>query len=77
MSGSGYPQGLKGKEMLLEARILSVADVVEAMVSPRPYRPARGIDAALEEIRKNKSTLYDAQAVDACLMLFKTKKFQF
>jgi PAS domain S-box-containing protein/putative nucleotidyltransferase with HDIG domain len=76
MNGSGYPQGLKGKEMLLEARILAVADVVEAMVSPRPYRPARGIDAALEEIRKNKEILYDAQVVDACLMLFKTKKFQ-
>jgi len=76
MNGSGYPQGLKGKEILLEARILAVADVVEAMVSPRPYRPARGIDAALHEIRKNKGTLYDAQAVDACLMLFKTKKFQ-
>ena len=76
MNGSGYPQGLKGKEMLLEARILAVADVVEAMVSPRPYRPARGIDAALEEIRKNKGILYDAQVVDACLMLFKTKKFQ-
>ena len=77
MNGSGYPQGLKGKEMLLEARILAVADVVEAMVSPRPYRPARGIDSALDEIRKNKGTLYDAQTVDACLTLFKTKKFQF
>ena len=76
MNGSGYPQGLKGKEMLLEARILAVADVVEAMSSPRPYRPARGIDAALEEIKKNKGTLYDAQAVDVCLTLFKTKKFQ-
>jgi PAS domain S-box-containing protein/putative nucleotidyltransferase with HDIG domain len=76
MNGSGYPQGLKGRVMLLEARILAVADVVEAMASPRPYRPARGIDAALEEMRKNKGTLYDAQAVDACLMLFKTKKFQ-
>jgi PAS domain S-box-containing protein/putative nucleotidyltransferase with HDIG domain len=77
MNGSGYPQGLKGKEMLLEASILVVADVVEAMVSPRPYRPARSIDAALDEIRKNKGTLYDAQAVGACLTLFKTKKFQF
>ena len=76
MNGSGYPQGLKAKEILLEARILTVADVVEAMASPRPSRPARGIDAALEEIRKNKSTIFDAQAVDACLMLFKTKKFQ-
>ena len=54
MNGSGYPQGLKGKEMLLEASILAVADVVEAMASPRPYRPALGIDAALDEIRKNK-----------------------
>jgi PAS domain S-box-containing protein/putative nucleotidyltransferase with HDIG domain len=77
MNGSGYPQGLKGKEMLLEARILAVADVVEAMTSLRPYRPARGIDAALEEIRKNKATLYDPQAADACLTLFKTRKFQF
>ncbi|MBP1734143.1 MAG: domain S-box-containing protein/HDIG protein [Deltaproteobacteria bacterium] len=76
MNGSGYPQGLKGKEMLLEARVLAVADVVEAMASPRPYRPAMGIDAALEEIRKNKSTLYDAQVVDTCLTLFKFKKFQ-
>jgi HD-GYP domain-containing protein (c-di-GMP phosphodiesterase class II) len=76
MNGSGYPQGLKGKEMLIEARILAVADVVEAMVSPRPHRPARGIDAALEEIRKNKGTLYDSQVVDACLTLFKTRKFQ-
>jgi len=77
MNGSGYPQNLKGKDILLEARILAVADVVEAMASPRPYRQAPGIDAALDEIRKNKGTLYDAQAVETCLMLFKTKKFQF
>lgn len=77
MNGLGYPQGLKGKEILLEARILTVADVVEAMASPRPYRPARGIDAALEEIRKNRGTLYDPQVVDTCLALFKTKKFHF
>jgi PAS domain S-box-containing protein len=77
VNGSGYPQGLKGKEMLLEASILAVADVVEAMASPRPYRPARGIDAALDEIRKNKGTLYDPQVVDACLVLFKSKKFHF
>ncbi len=76
MNGSGYPQGLKGKEILLEARILAVADLVEAMASPRPYRPARGIDATLEEIRKNKGALYDPQVADACLVLFKTKKFQ-
>jgi HD-GYP domain-containing protein (c-di-GMP phosphodiesterase class II) len=77
INGSGYPQGLKGKEMLLEAGILAVADVVEAMASSRPYRPARGIEAALEEIKKNRGTLYNTQAVDACLILFKTKKFQF
>jgi PAS domain S-box-containing protein len=76
MNGSGYPQSLKGKDILLEARILAVVDVVEAMASPRPYRPALGIDAALEEIRKNKGTLYDPQVVEACLTLFKTKKFQ-
>jgi PAS domain S-box-containing protein len=77
MNGSGYPQNLKGKDILLEARILAVADVVEAMSSPRPYRSALGIDAALDEIRKNKGTLYDVQVVEACLALFKTKKFQF
>lgn len=77
MNGSGYPQSLKGKDILLEARILAVADVVEAMTSSRPYRPALGIDAALDEIRKNKGTLYDAQVVETCLSLFKTKKFQF
>jgi putative nucleotidyltransferase with HDIG domain len=77
MNGSGYPQNLKGKDMLIEARILAVADVIEAMSSPRPYRPARGIDAALDEIRKNKGTLYDAQSVETCLTLFKTKTFQF
>jgi putative nucleotidyltransferase with HDIG domain len=76
VNGSGYPQSLKGKDILLEARILAVADVLEAMASPRPHRPALGIDAALEEIRKNRGTLYDSQAVDACLTLFKTKKFQ-
>jgi HD-GYP domain-containing protein (c-di-GMP phosphodiesterase class II) len=74
MNGSGYPQSLKGKDILLEARILAVADVVEAMSSPRPYRPALGLDAALDEIRKNKGTLYDAEVVDTCLTLFKTKK---
>jgi PAS domain S-box-containing protein len=76
LNGSGYPQGLKPKEILLEARILAVADVVEAMASPRPHRPARGIDAALDEIGRNKGTLYDPQVVDACLTLFKRKKFQ-
>jgi len=67
MDGSGYPQGLTGNDILLEARILAVADVVEAISSHRPYRPALGIDKALEEISKNKGKLYDPQVVDACL----------
>ncbi len=75
MNGSGYPQGLKGKEICLEARILMVADVVEAMASYRPYRPALGIDKALEEISQNKGNLYDPEVVEACLRLFKEKRF--
>ncbi|KAF0157401.1 MAG: PAS/PAC sensor protein [Syntrophaceae bacterium] len=67
MDGSGYPSGLKGENILLEARIICVADVVEAMSSHRPYRPALGIDAALEEILRNRGTLYDPSVVDACL----------
>ena len=76
MDGSGYPRNLKGDEILMEARILAVADVVEAMASHRPYRPTLGTDAALEEIEKNRGTLYDADAVDACLRLFREKGFQ-
>jgi putative nucleotidyltransferase with HDIG domain len=76
MNGSGYPRNLKGDEILTEARIMAVADVVESMASHRPYRPALGIEAALEEIEKNKGTLYDADAVDACLRLFRDKGFQ-
>jgi HD-GYP domain-containing protein (c-di-GMP phosphodiesterase class II) len=77
MDGSGYPQGLAGEDILLEARILAVADVVEAMASFRPYRPARGLDKALEEISQNRGVLYDAEAVDACLKLFTEKGFEF
>ncbi|HZK40081.1 MAG TPA: HD domain-containing phosphohydrolase [Atribacterota bacterium] len=77
MDGSGYPSGLSGKNILIEARILCVADVVEAMSSHRPYRPALGIDAALEEISKNKGIFYDSEVVDACLKLFKEKGFKF
>jgi len=77
MNGSGYPRGLKDQEILLEARILAVADVVEAMASHRPYRPALGIDAALEEIEKNKGILFDPEVVEACLKLFKEKGFKF
>jgi PAS domain S-box-containing protein len=77
MDGSGYPQGLSGQDILLEARILAIADVVEAMASHRPYRPAHRLDRALEEISQNKGTLYDPEAVDACLRLFTEKGFEF
>ena len=77
MDGSGYPNGLLGKEILIEAKILGVADVVEAMASHRPYRPALGIDKALEEISINKGKLYDTEAVNACLKIFKEKEFEF
>ena len=76
MNGSGYPRKLKGDEILLEAQILAVADVVEAMGCHRPYRPTLGIDAALEEITKNKGILYDSNVVDACLKLFREKGYQ-
>jgi PAS domain S-box-containing protein/putative nucleotidyltransferase with HDIG domain len=76
-NGSGYPMGFKGEEILLEARIIGVADVVEAMSSHRPYRPALGIDKALEEISQNKGILYDPKVVDICLNLFKEKEFKF
>ena len=77
LDGSGYPQGLKDDEILLEARILAVADVVEAMSSHRPYREAPGLDEALREISKNKGILYDPQVVDACIRLFTRKNFKF
>ncbi len=76
MDGSGYPRHLKGEEIIMEARILAIADVVEAMASHRPYRPALGLNAALTEIENNKGTLYDADAVDACLKLFREKGYQ-
>ncbi len=75
MDGSGYPRNLKGDEILMEARIIAVADVVEAMASHRPYRSTLGIDTALEEIKKNKGKLYDADVVDVCLKLFREKGF--
>jgi putative two-component system response regulator len=77
IDGSGYPDGVVGKDILIEARILSVADVVEAMAAHRPYRAALGIDKALEEITKNRGILYDATAVDVCVKLFKEKGFKF
>ena len=76
MDGSGYPRGLKGDEICLEARIIAVADVVEAIASHRPYRPARGIHAALDEIERNRGTLYDPGAADACLRLFREKAYK-
>ncbi len=77
VDGTGYPDGLKGDDILLGARILAVADVVEAMSSHRPYRPGLGIDAALNEVKKGKSTLYDPTVVDACLKLFSDCHFEF
>ena len=71
MDGSGYPQGLKGDAIMLEARILAVADIVEAMSSHRPYRPALGVDKALKQIKKDRGTRLDPDAVDACLKIFK------
>ena len=76
MNGSGYPRNLKGDEIFIEARIMAVADVVEAMASHRPYREALGIEAALEEIEKNKGILYDDAVVDTCLKLFREKGYQ-
>jgi PAS domain S-box-containing protein/putative nucleotidyltransferase with HDIG domain len=76
MNGTGYPRNLKGDEILIEARILAVADVVEAMASHRPYRGSLGIEAALEEIEINKGILYDNDVADACLRLFREKGYQ-
>ena len=77
MDGSGYPKGLKGDDILVEARIIAVADVIEGMIFERPYRVAPGLEAALKEIADNKGTLYDPAVADACLKLFAEKKFQF
>jgi len=77
LDGSGYPFGLKGDQILVEAQVLMVADVVEAIASHRPYRPARGIETALEVIEKDKGTKFNAQVVEACLRLFREKGFSF
>ena len=69
LDGSGYPRGLKGGEIMLEARILAVADTAEAMISHRPYRAAPGIEAALEELISNAGAVYDAAAVEALMQL--------
>jgi len=76
INGSGYPSGLKGNKILIEARIIAVADVVEAMASHRPYRPALGLNKAKEEISKNKGILYEPEAVNACLKILSKKKLK-
>ncbi|KFZ45071.1 hypothetical protein KD27_01575, partial [Smithella sp. D17] len=77
INGSGYPNGLTEEQILLESQILAVADVVEAISSHRPYRPAFGINIALNEITKNRGILYNPDIVDACLRLFGEKNFKF
>jgi HD-GYP domain-containing protein (c-di-GMP phosphodiesterase class II) len=77
MNGSGYPLGLAGNDILIESRVVGVADVVEAMSSHRPYRPSLGIDVALEEIMKNRGTFFDLDAVNACLRIIQEKNFKF
>lgn len=77
LDGSGYPRGLVGDQIIVEARILSVADVVEAMSSHRPYRPALGTEKALDEIVTKRSTFYDATVVGACVAVFRSEEFQF
>jgi PAS domain S-box-containing protein len=76
MDGSGYPQGLKGEAILFEARIMAVADVIEAMSSHRPYRAGLGIDAALSEIERGRGSIYDAKVADACVRLFRERRYQ-
>lgn len=77
LDGSGYPRGLTGKEILQEAKIISVADTTEAMASHRPYRPSLGIQKALEEISRHKGTLYDPKIVDICVALFTEERFTY
>jgi putative nucleotidyltransferase with HDIG domain len=77
IDGSGYPVGLSGDDIIIEAKTLAVADVVEAMASHRPYRPTLGRDMALEEISQNRGVLYDPDVVDACMKLLQEKDFQF
>jgi len=75
LDGTGYPQKLKAEQILFEAKILSVADVVEAMSSFRPYRPGLGLDAALDEITMKRGVLYDSAVVDSCVALFRENRF--
>jgi len=75
LDGSGYPKGLKGDEMSLEGRIMAVADVMDAMIHHRPYRPARGLKEAIEELKGGRGALYDPQVVDACVKILKSGKW--
>jgi len=77
LNGSGYPSGCKGEEIIIEAKIIAVSDVIESMASHRPYRAALGLDAALEEIQKNEGIFYDFEVSEACLELFREKGFKF
>jgi len=77
IDGSGYPRGLKGADILIEAKILGVANVIEAMTSNRSYRQAFSIDEALTEITRHKNVLFDPEVVDACARLFREKEFEF
>jgi len=77
LDGTGYPLGLTAEDIIVEARIVGVADVIEAMANYRPYRPARGLEAALDEVSRHRGTYYDPDVVDACLGLFKRNAFKF
>ena len=77
LNGSGYPQGLRGDAILMEARVIAVADVVEAMLSDRPYRPALGVKQTMTEIAAGRGTLFDGRAVNACMRLFEERRFKF
>ena len=77
MNGSGYPSGISGKDIVVEARVLAVADVIEAMASHRPYRLALGINKALDEISEKRDMFYDREIVGACLKLFRELRFEF
>ena len=77
INGSGYPGSLKGKDIMIEAKIITVADVIEAMTSHRPYRPALDLDVAKKELIDNKDILYDTVAVDSCIRIFNNKNATF
>lgn len=77
LDGTGYPRGLRGDEIMIGARIITVADVVEAIALYRPYRPGLGVDTALDEITRNRGTRYDPQVVDVCLELFRDRGYNF